>query len=118
VGVTAGAVLGAVARAVVEERGGSGIGNAASPLVETPRVNMAQFLPQHCTEAELLAEDPQLQRLTDANCRLCSVYGNTIHQNDGTHLDGGIGVTKDAKWQRLYLWVPSGQLLLYDLPNG
>ncbi len=40
-GVTAGAVLGAVARAVVREGGGSGNGNAASPLVETPRVNMA-----------------------------------------------------------------------------
>jgi hypothetical protein len=68
-----------------------------------PRVNIAQFLPRHCTEAELRAEDPQLQWLTDANRRLCSVYGNTIHQNDGTHLDSGIGVAKDAKWQQLYL---------------
>ena len=25
------------------------------------------FLPRHCTDAELRAEDPQLQRLTDAN---------------------------------------------------
>jgi hypothetical protein len=118
VGMTAGAVLGAVARAVVGEGGGSGIGNAASPLVETPRVNMVQFLPWHCTEAKLRAEDPQLQRLTDANRRLCSVYGNTIHQNDDTHLDGGIGVAEDSKWQRLYLRVASGQLLLYNLPNG
>ncbi len=117
VGVTAGAVLGVVARAVVGEGGGSGNGNAASPLVETPRVNMTQFLPWHCTEAKLHTEDPQLQRLTDADRRLSSVYGNTIHQNDGTHLDGGIGVAKDAKWQWLYLWVASGQLLLYDLPN-
>jgi hypothetical protein len=118
VSVTAGAVLGAVARAVVGEGGGSGNGNAASPLVETPRVDMAQFLPWHCTEAELRAGDPQLQRLTDANRRLCSAYSDTIHQNDGTHLDGGIGVAKEAKWQRLYLWVTSGQLLLYDLPNN
>jgi hypothetical protein len=73
VGVTAGAVLGAVVRAVVGEGGGSGNDNAASPLVETPRVNMAQFLPWHCTEAKLRAEDPQLQRLNDANHRLCSV---------------------------------------------
>jgi hypothetical protein len=55
------------------------------------------FLPRHCTDAELRAEDPWLQRLTDADRRLCSVYGNTIHQNDGTHLDGGIGATEDAK---------------------
>jgi hypothetical protein len=117
VGVTAGAVLGAVARAVVGEGGGSGNGNAASPLVETPRVNMAQFLPWHCTEAKLRAVDPQLQRLTNADHWLCSVYGDTIHQNDGTHLDGGIGVAKDAKWQWLYLWVASSQLLPYNLPN-
>jgi hypothetical protein len=79
---------------------------------------MAHFLPRHCTEAKLHAEDPQLQWLTNVDSWLCSVYSNAIHQNDGTHLDGGIGVAKDAKWQRLYLWVPSGQLLLYDLPNG
>jgi hypothetical protein len=118
VGVTAGALLGAVARAVVREGGGSGNNNAASPLVKTSRVNMTQFLPQHCTEAKLRVEDPQLQRLIDADRRLCSVYGNTIHQNDGIHLNGGIGLTKDAKWQWLYLRVASGQLLLYDLSNG
>jgi hypothetical protein len=73
VGVTAGAVLGAVGRAVVGEGGGSGNSNAASPLVETPRVNMAQFLPRHCTEAKLGTDDPQLQRLTNADHRLCSV---------------------------------------------
>jgi len=76
------------------------------------------FLPRHCTVAELKAEDPQLQRLTDANHRLCSVYGNTIHQNDGTHLDGGIGVAEDAKWQRLHLRIAACYLPLYDLPNG
>jgi hypothetical protein len=57
-GVTAGAVLSAVVRAVVGEGGGSGNGNAANPLVEMPMVNMAQFLPRHCMEAELRAEDP------------------------------------------------------------
>ena len=76
------------------------------------------FLPRHCTDAELRAEDPRLQRLTDADRRLCSVYGDTIHQNDGTHLDGGIGVAEDAKWQRLHLRVAACNLPLYDLPNG
>jgi len=76
------------------------------------------FFPRHCTDAELRAEDPQLQRLTDADRRLCSVYGDTIHQNDGTHLDGGIGVAEDAKWQRLHLRIAACNLLLYDLPNG
>ena len=76
------------------------------------------FLPRCCTDAELRAEDLRLQRLTDADRRLCSVYGNTIHQNDGTHLDGGIGVAEDAKWQRLHLRIAACNLPLYDLPNG
>jgi hypothetical protein len=68
------------------------------------------FLPRRCTDAELRAENPQMQRLTDANRRLCSVYGNTIHQNDGTHLDGGIGIAEDAKWQRLHLRIAACNL--------
>jgi hypothetical protein len=46
------------------------------------------------------------------------VYRETIYQNDGNHLDDGIGVAKDAKWQWLYLQVAACQLLLYNLPNG
>jgi hypothetical protein len=76
------------------------------------------FVPCHCTDAELRAEDPRLQRLTNADHWLCSVYGNTIHQNDGTHLDGGIGAAEDAKWQRLHLRVAACTLPLYDLPNS
>ncbi len=34
---------------------------------------------------------------TDVNRKLCAVYGDTIHQNDGRHLDGGIA--NDAVWQ-------------------
>jgi hypothetical protein len=34
-----------------------------------------------------------LQRCTDTNCQLLGVHGDIIHQNDdGTHLDSGIGV--------------------------
>ena len=76
------------------------------------------FVPRHCTDAELRAEHPQLQWLTDANHWLCSVYGDTIHQNDGTHLDGRIGIAEDAKWQRFHLRVAACNLPLYDLPNG
>jgi hypothetical protein len=46
------------------------------------------------------------------------VYGDTIHQNDGTHLDSGIGVAKDTRWQWLYLWAATCHLLLYNLPNS
>jgi hypothetical protein len=109
---------------------------ATAPAVANPHLNVTtgtaadagggeaaqrargHFLPCHCTDAELRVEDPQLQRLTDTDRRLCSVYGDTIHQNDGTHLDGGIGVAEDAKWQRLHLRVAVCNLPLYDLPNG
>ena len=76
------------------------------------------FVPCHYMDAELQEEDPRLQRLTDANHRLCRVYGNTIHQNDGPHLDGGISAAEDAKWQRFHLWAAACQLLLYNLSNG
>jgi hypothetical protein len=103
---------------------------AMPPAVANPHLNVTtgtaadaggHFLPRHCTDApELRVEDPQLQRLTDADRRLCSIYGDTIHQNDGTHLDGGIGVAEDTKWQRLHLRVAVCNLPLYvyDLPNG
>jgi len=58
-------------------------------------------VPRHCTDAELRAENPRLKMLMNANHQLCSLYVDTIHQNDGTHLDGGIGIAEDAKWQRL-----------------
>ena len=59
-----------------------------------------------------------MQDITPADKKLIKVYGDSIHQNDGRHLDGGIGGTEDRKWQRLYLWVASCKLALYDLPNG
>ena len=65
----------------------------ALALVAAQRVR-GHFVPRHCTDAELRMEDPRLQRLTDADRRLCGVYGDTIHQNDGTHLDGEIGVAR------------------------
>ena len=103
---------------------------ATAPAVANPHLNVTtgtaadagggeaaqrargHFLPCHCTDAELRVEDPQLQRLTDTDRRLCSVYGDTIHQNDG------IGVAEDAKWQRLHLRIAACNLPLYDLPNG
>ncbi len=75
-------------------------------------------VPRTFTEEELHGADPRLQQLTAADRRLLGIFGNTIHLNDGTHLDGGIGVNKDARWQRLYNRVSSCSLPLYDLPNG
>jgi hypothetical protein len=75
-------------------------------------------LPSTFTEAELREADPQLQRLTTADWRLLGIFGDTIHLNNGTHLDGGIGAAEDAKWQRLYNRVAACSLPLYNLLNG
>jgi hypothetical protein len=37
---------------------------------------------------------------SEADRRLIAVYGDTLHANDGTHLDGGIA--EDKLWQRLW----------------
>jgi hypothetical protein len=71
-------------------------------------------LPSTFTETELHKADPQLQRLTTADRRLLGIFGDTIHLNDGTHLDGGIGAAEDAKWQRLYNHAAACSLPLYS----
>ena len=60
-GTTEGFVVGAVVGAVFGVVVGAGDGGAAGALVETPLLNMAQFLPWICTVQELQAEDPWLQ---------------------------------------------------------
>ena len=37
-------------------------------------------------------------RIIEADCCLDGIYGDHVHANDGTHLDGGI--KDDATWQR------------------
>jgi hypothetical protein len=76
------------------------------------------FMPRTFTEEELHGADPRLQQLTTTDWRLLGIFDNTIHFNDGTHLDGGIGAAKDAKWQQLYNRVAACSLPLYNLPNS
>jgi hypothetical protein len=70
------------------------------------------------TEDELRTADPLLQIFTGADRKLHGVFGDTIHHNDGRHLNGGIGKDKDRKWQRLHERVVAARLPLYSLPNG
>ena len=91
---------------------GTGNGNTPPP---DPYVN---FEAQTFTELQLRVLDPLLQQFTPADEKLHQVYGDTIHQNDGTHLSGDIEATVDKKWQRLYHRVIAGPLKLWDLPNG
>jgi hypothetical protein len=75
-------------------------------------------LPRAFTEENPHKADPPLQRLTTADRRLLRIFGNTIHLNDGNHLNGGVGAIEDAKWQWLYNPVTTCSLPLYEFPNG
>ena len=80
--------------------------------------NGGNYTPQRWTADELHRDDPLLQDTTPADQKLISIYGDTIHQNDGRHLDGGIGFAEDRKWQRLHMRISACQLALYDVPAG
>jgi hypothetical protein len=64
------------------------------------------------TEDELRIDDPLLQSFTGADRKLHGVFGDTIHHNDGRHLDGGIGKDENRKWQRLHECVVAARLPL------
>ena len=70
------------------------------------------------TEAELRSMDPLLQEWTPTDEVLHNIYGDTIHNNNVTHLTGEIEGYNDTRWQRLHLQVISGKLSFYNLPDG
>ena len=47
-----------------------------------------------------------------------AVYGDHIHQNDGTHLSGGIDATIDRVWQQRWRSLTGQRQQLYTVPNG
>eukprot|EP00957_Ditylum_brightwellii_P196594 14978887-Ditylum_brightwellii.AAC.1 len=53
---------------------------------------------------------------SEADRRLQEVYGDTIHLNDGTHLDGGIA--DDGKWQERWRRIASKPQQWYEAPAG
>jgi hypothetical protein len=54
--------------------------------------------------------------MTAADKILHKVYGDHVHQNDGTHLDGGI--SDDKIWQERWRKISQQPCLRYDAPNG
>ncbi len=76
------------------------------------------FMPRNFTEEKLHEADPRLQPLTATDRRLLEIFGDTIHLNNGTHLDGGSSAAMNAKYQWLYNCIVACSLPLYDLPNG
>ncbi len=69
-------------------------------------------------EDELWTNDPLLQIFTGADWKLHGVFGDTIHHNNGRHLNWGKGEDKDRKWQHLHERIVAACLPLYSLPNG
>jgi hypothetical protein len=53
---------------------------------------------------------------SDADRKLMEVYGDYIHQNDGSHLDGGI--KDDAVWQEHWRKLVILPPQRYDSPSG
>jgi hypothetical protein len=58
-----------------------------------------------------------VQQLTAADRKLISLYGDTIHQNDGCHLHGGIDPDISIQHQVWWVQVIATHLFLWDLPN-
>jgi len=65
-------------------------------------------------EDELRTDDLLLQSFKGADRKLHSVFGDTIHHNDGHHLNRGIGEDEDRKWQRLHERLVAACLPLYS----
>eukprot|EP00957_Ditylum_brightwellii_P179093 13643464-Ditylum_brightwellii.AAC.1 len=63
-------------------------------------------------------EDPlyQLDNLTEVDKELVEVYGDTVHLNDGAHLDGGVPDDKD--WQQRWIQLTAVPSKHYDVPKG
>jgi hypothetical protein len=61
-------------------------------------------------------EDLARQVLHPCNNQLIAVFGNSIHCNDGRHLDGGIA--DNGVWQGRYAHVVSHPHPMYNPPKG
>jgi hypothetical protein len=66
------------------------------------------------TKAPVNSDLPNHQ-LTEADLQFEEVYGDHVHDNDGTHLDGGIA--DDALWQGYWWQLVEHLSHLFDIPN-
>jgi hypothetical protein len=67
---------------------------------------------------ELQTNNLLLQIFTGVDQKLHGIFGDTIHHNDGRHLNGGIREDKDRKWQQLHKFIVTARLPLNSLQNG
>ena len=91
----------------------------SQPSVDEEGDETAQEYPVFIgANGERLEMDALLQPLSMADKKLIEVYGDTVHQNDGRYLSGGIDVVVDHRWQKRYHSIVSLPLPLYELPRG
>jgi hypothetical protein len=75
--------------------------NATNAMVAAeapPTVKGAMHTPLLWMVDDIHQSDLLLQAIMPTNQMFIRVYGDTIHQNDGMHLDGGIGMDEDWLW--------------------
>ena len=63
-----------------------------------------------------MAGDEPGYTLTPEDLHLREVYGDRVHVNHGTHLDGG--VREDSEWQAWWRDLAVMPLRCYDAPSG
>jgi hypothetical protein len=88
--------------------------NAPGNNVEVPNGNVSTWVPLTCVEGADL--DGFVD--TDAHRRQRTLYGDHIHDNDGTHLHGNLSEEEDLKWQSWWQELVSYPLTSYSLPKG
>ena len=94
---------------VNEEEGYRYIDTSRGAPVEVVIVGGGMSLPEE--NADLPDFTPELAHLF-----LRVVYGDFLHQNDGSHLDGG--VVDDAIWQRCWRRLAVKLAVWYATPSG
>ena len=98
------------------DTGGSNADQSA-PEADVPVNHALYSTARILTAAEIMAEDVHVQQITPADDRLIRVYGDTIRQNDGLHLHGGVDEELSTLHRDWYMQVIGTKLWLWDLPN-
>ncbi len=62
--------------------------------------------------------DQDSMDLTTADQELISIYGDTIHQNDGLHLHGKVDSDEEWEWQQVFKLLCTYNHLMYKPPWG
>jgi hypothetical protein len=97
---------------LTEEDTGGINANQSTPAADVPVNHALYSTAQNLTAAEIMAKDVHVQQITPADERLIRVYGDTIRQNDGLHLHGGVDEELSTLHRDRYMQVIGTKLWL------